>query len=970
MASISNDKFQWHGEGSGYGSENSPKIYLHYVVTSGDIIGEGSSRSVPLTYEVGLNALSGTATFGFPIRVFIEKPNDPTGGDYSLSEDYRLFTKPYSDSQWGSDTYKGSKTKSVSINDVNEDGTYDVNLYIATYYYTVTNSDGCGCGKEASKGQTATQLGSIQLFTPGAPEVPASCSVSKTEVLVGGSFVCTYSGNRCQYRTRNASGVWGSWVDWNETSGSTFTIASDYSVSAVQMRSYNVDQSYMISESDFVESSVVYSKLPSPTKPAISPSPVLFGNSVTATSTHVNSRCTINYEWFDSANLTVGLGHSFPPPSSGHYCKAFVTKSYFVKSDYSPSSGEIRVKLNSPASLVLMQVPMYNMKLSDFTKSINATEINPEGLTVVWQYSIDESSWTDWSGSHKVTSPYIYVRVKYTKSGYVESDWTSDISGNTKLNAPVSVTVGQPMYNSLLSDLSKSISPPTAGNPSDSSTEWQYSTGSSGSWISWNDSHKIVSPYVYLQARYTKSGFVSSDWISGTSGNTKLNKPSSLSASPSPVTVELPVTVTAVADADAVVNYFWYKSDGSQISGQSGSTYITNYTDGSGVYAKAQATRPGYVSSDLSDASSPVVVYFEPRSMSSNGFKVTFNTSSLVTPGTSLFSSWNDFKPLLNLGRFNHYVLELLSSRDGSWVLEESVSGGNIPTSTSVDSYAIEVGPDLAGLSCKLRLSCYYKSGDSVVGPQTTAQFESDEFIVGGYPLQPEFIYPGVRDFKTCNLTPRLIFKVSNPDNLPDTNIYDIRVVVKTNSGDVIYTFKDNSDMFFDKNGSIVVDVIPNETFVVFKLPSSSDIRTVQVYCKNAYLEVLSPSVVVCTYVTSSYPAKGTILSNKNHREEIYSKVREVVEGYRKINGDKGLVSLESSNYPPVVKSFCIPILNLLKTTHDAILQYAPRQAADIRIEGIDTSTEQPFVVTNTESFGTTLGNFFSDIYYILKNML
>ena len=879
MASISNNKFQWHGSGSGYGLENAPDIYLRYTVTSGKISGEGSSRTIPLTFDVALNALPQPglySTFGFPIRMFTSHP-ELVNNEYQTTP---FLHKPPSPSQWGDDDYSGSETVSVKISDVESDGSYDVSIYIATYQRVTTTEEGCGCGEDAAKGHNPTSFGKIQLFSSGSPSAP-TCSVNKTEVLVGGSFVCTYSGSTCQYRTRNSSGSWGSWTDWSKSSGSTFTVASDYSISAVQMRSRTVDQSYMTPESSYTESSVVYLKLPAPSKPVVSPNPVSFGSSVTATSTHNNSGVTVNYVWYNSSGSSVGTGKTLTPESPGHYCKTYATRNNFVQSDYTSASDVVEIKLNAPSSLTLMQVPMYNMALSRFSKTANAATTNPSGLTLVWQYSTNNSTWNAWSDSHKVTSSYIYVRAKYSKTGYVDSNWTS-----------------------------------------------------------------------------------------GTSGNTKLNKPTSLSVSPDPVTVELSVTASVTVDSGATANYTWYKSNGSQISGQTSRTYTTKYADGTGIYAKVQASRSGFVSSDISDASNSVVVYFEPRSMKDNGFRVTFNTTDLVIPGTNLFSSWNDFKPSLNLGRFNYYVLEILSNSNRSWKSSGSVSGSNTPTSTSVNSSAITVGASLAGLTCKLRLSCYYKTSETVVGPRSTAQFESEEFLVGGYPNQPEFLYPGVRDFKTCNLSPRIIFKVSNPDMLPDKVIYDIRIVVKTNSGNTTYTFKDNSNMFFDKDGQITSRTLPSEKCVTFKLPQSEEVRTVQVYCRNAYLETANPEVVVSSYVTASYPVKGTVLSNKGHREAIYSVAREVLNGYRKINDSQGLEVLETTTYPPVVKSFCIPILRLLKSTYETVLKYAPRQSDDISIGGIDTSTENPYVITDKENFGTTLGNFFNDIYFVLKNML
>lgn len=875
MATISNSYLQWHGPGSGYGAENAPRIYLAYDVTSGEISGEGDSRTISLTYTVSLRGLSGSSTFGFPIRVFTSPPEDPN--NYSGS----LLYKNSSPNQWSDYAYGGSRTVDVRISDVSSDGSYTANLYIATYQNGTTVKEGCGCGEYAAKGQSPTRLGLIQLFNSGAPEAPATCSVNKTEVLVGSSFTCTYSGNRCQYRTRNSSGVWGSWTDWSESSGSTFTPASDYTVSAVQMRTYTVDQTYMTPESDFTESSIVYLKLPVPSQPTVSPNPVNFGSSVTATSAHANSDTSVNYVWYDSTNSSVGTGRSFSPRTPGHYCKSYATRDNFVQSDYSSASAVIEVKLNAPSSLTLMQVPMYNMPLSSFTKSMSAATTNPTDVTVVWQYSVNNSTWSAWSDAHKVTSSYIYVR-----------------------------------------------------------------------------------------ARYTKTGFVDSDWISGTSGNTKLNKPTSLSVSPDPVTTDLSVTASVIVDSGATANYTWYKSNGSKISGQTGRTYTTSHADGTGIYAKVQATRAGFVSSDISDASNSVDVYFEPRNMESSGFRVTFNVTNLVIPGTNLFSSWNDFKPSLNLGRFNYYVLEILSNSNGSWRSSGSVSGSNTPTSTSVTSSTITVSATLAGLTCKLRLSCYYKIGETVVGPQETALFESAEFLVGGYPNQPEFLYPGVRDFKTCNLSPRIIFKISNPDMLPDKTIYDIRIVVKTNSGSTTYTFKNNSDMFLNKDGQITASALSSGQVISFKLPQSTEVRTIQVYCRNAYLETVNPEVVVSTFVVTNYPVKGSVLSNRGHREAVHSTAREVLDGYKKINGGYSLDSLETSSYPPVVKSFCIPILSLLKSTYESVLMYAPRQSTDLDIGSINTSADRPPIVTDSENFGITLGNFFSDIYYILKNML
>lgn len=698
--------------------------------------------------------------------------------------------------------------------------------------------------------------------------------------------------------------------------------------------------------------------------PSITDTSIMYGDSVTA-SASCGSGETLHYQWYksDGTEISGATSASRTPTSVGEYCKIYSSRSGYFDSDPVTTPAVSTVKLRAPKDLSYPTEVMYG---GSVTATASISTPAPSGSYLTFSWSSGESGAT----LSKVTSTGLTCQVIVQCSGgFTNSDSVTGSPIDVKLNEPSGATAGYLYYNQSLSNLTKSASE-ASSNPT-VSEEWQYRTSTSASWSSWSSTAKITSSYVYLRVRYTKTGYISSDWVSVTSGNTKLNKPGAPSVSPDPVTVDLSVTATSAVDPGAIASYSWYKSGGSQISGQTSSTYTTNYSDGSGIYAKVQAVRSGYVSSDVSSASNSVDVYFEPRSMSLNGFKVQFSPESLVIPGANVYSTWNDFKPSLNLGRFNYYVLQLLSKNSSeSWEVSISVDGTNTPTSTSVTSKSISVTTSLAGKTCKLRLSCYYKSGNSIEGPQKTSVFDSNEFLVAGYPDPPEYMYPGVRDFTTCNLTPRIIFKVSNPDYLDDKDIYDIRIVVRSGSDSKTYTFKNHSNRFFDKNGVISTSKVPNGTFVSFTLDSSSSDRTIQVYCTNAYLECKDPSVCISTYSEINYPVKGSVLSNKGHREVLYTRVREVINGYKKVNGNKGLDAVESTTYPPVIKSFCIPILNLLKSSHEAVLQYSPSRDSDINIGGIDTSTEHPPVVTDTEEFGITLGNFFSDIYYILKNML
>lgn len=867
MGSLSFNQFWIHGSNHVSGTGN-PAISLELGIS-----GKGNSQTGVASVEfwASLNSMGTGSTFNYAINIYAGSKDDS----------HLLFSKPATNkggpSTWSSGEYSGIKTLDLNI----PSGSTTVPIYIVfSSAYDSSDAYGCGCSGFASGHKFF--VGDLQVLKSGSPSAPTKCSVSKTEVLVGGKFNIDYDGSSCEYRLRDIDGNWSNWYNFY---GSSYTIPEDFTVTAVQFRSRNIDYEYVSPYSSYVTSKIVYSKLTAPRKPTLSSNPVVLGNSVTAKSTHLSEEvsgivvapATINYRWYSSDGSQVSTSKTYTPEVSGYYCKTFASLANFVSSDYSTVSESVEVVCPVPSNLGFSPNPV--------------------------------------------------------------------VVGNS---ATLSCTVD-----------------------SRCSAEYNISRDGGSSWTSSTESFRITNSTCTFRARSTKEGCTSSGWINlGSNIPAKLPAPS-VSVSPSPVTVEQSVSLTCTSeDFPSATPEFQY-SRGSSLATCTSPFKIMN----SGYKFRVRISMSGYVTSDWSSWSSEVVVYFEPRDMSSKGFSPTFSIDSSETPfvvsGTEVTVSWGEFRPALNLGRFNYYVLDLVCF-DGfsDWNVVETVKGTNSPLDTSVTSGSIILDEDKTlGQKCKLRLSCQYiDSSGNLYGPQESAQFFSKEYYISGYPAQPETLYPSGQNFTSCNLKPRIIFKVSNPSYLEDTNIYDVRVSISSNSGTAEYTLSSNPEYFCTKDGPASLP-LSSGSVLVFTPESSEEQRTFRIYSTNAYLENKRPTVVVCSYDSLPYAKKGEVL-RKTQKDHLVDRVKGTLKDYEKIL----TISLpEQENAGPdyVVKSLFVSLIEVLRQTYETVVsQYAPRPENEIDLGEVNTTADKPPVIADRSNFVVTLGNYFNDVLYVLKSML
>lgn len=920
-----------------HGQFTTPDITMNLTVSS-EVLVDGSVR---ITYSnASLNYLRGSSYFGYPIILMTgNRPNVlsiPYDIDKNASSDDRvILAKNASPSTWDSG-YKGSYNKTASItvprDEIGTNGVYEV-------YVTVGTNGTAGACNNCPPVYTngyPIKITDLQVLINDPLKNPnkPSISISPNDiVLVGKSFTVSCNATDFNYTTNNGTSY------SSNTEVRTFTVPSDHSIYDYRFRARNRDYRYVNEWSDYVEATVS-AKLNVPGSPTFNTNPVLYGNDVSVITPSYPTSVEWNFLWSDSIttqtrkNVTV----------TGLTCRIRVSKSNFISSDYSNSSGVLEVKLNSPSDLSYAPKPVI---LNDPVTLSCSKNTNPLNSTVVYEYgeastSSSVTSWVTIYGNiiDHVSSNQFWVRSKVVDSdgGFVDSDYCiSDSAIQVKLPKPeiidqfTSITILNTLnlsftYDSQLSPLNKN-------------------------------------------AVFVLFGF----------------KDKTLSE--------------VVKSVNPNKNYFKVIKNGEQSETADGFISIFKVLDG--VVFKLQLSKSGYVDSDLSESSNEVVVYYEPNKMTDHGFTYKFLSENLeiterqlLLPGQSVSSNWSSYSSVrsgqndpgpdngLMFGRFSRYRLELQKKINNSeYKVVSQVSGSNDP-SQSGNSSAIMVNPSysyngetivVAGSTCRLALTCYYNSEGPV---EESPIFYSPEFQIAGYPNKPEMIYPSVesgKSFITCNLRPKIVFKVSNPEYLPDTQIYDIRVEVVEGSSILTYTFKNNPEYFLLSKSLTVDGHIQNETYVSFILTESTLNRTVRVWSSNAYMENDLPVTVTSNYQDLKYPIKGEKISQTQINAMYNSLVDVISTGYSKLKKDSGATVRpynSYSKYPIVLLETVKDLTESLVKIYQELLKYTNKRSSDFteRPEFVDSLIVAE--VVNQENPQYVDGNYFNNIVYILKMML
>lgn len=487
----------------------------------------------------------------------------------------------------------------------------------------------------------------------------------------------------------------------------------------------------------------------------------------------------------------------------------------------------------------------------------------------------------------------------------------------------------------------------------------------------------------------------------------KLNAPSVSYTIPSTggYTIGEEIVVTGVPESNNPFGLSYEISYSNNGGGSPSGSYIgsgnlINHTlVSSSTVFRSSVSKEGYESSDPSDWSPVVPVYYEPRDMSFNGFTYSFESdgstitaSTVVVPGSSLSASWSSFLPSKHLGRFNYFKLSLINVTTNETITTNEEF--NNPSSGSSSSF--ELGSELAGASCKLRLECLCYYEGSYYGPDDSAVFESPDFSVGGMP-EVSIIYPSTSKFSSCNNRVRIIFDVDNPYNFNDKDITDVTVRVKTSSSVRSYNYSNSSsrDNFFSTSTN-KPDTLPSGTRLDFTLPLISDSLdgiTFQIKCCNEFLEGPWTSPITLNYIdtaqvfaSSEYIDSGRPLFASDMLS-IYNWTVDVLKGYSNLHssawsdashnlpdkGESGRYKVQDGPYRSESGT-----ISLLKSVYDLVKEYSvPPEGHSIDLSKINTnssgefveSAKPPFTVSSSGEF-IPLGNYFNYILYILKNML
>lgn len=336
-------------------------------------------------------------------------------------------------------------------------------------------------------------------------------------------------------------------------------------------------------------------------------------------------------------------------------------------------------------------------------------------------------------------------------------------------------------------------------------------------------------------------------------------------------------------------------------------------------------TKQGYVESDTSGNFSTVL--YEPRDMSSGTggeFNPSFSYQSasgdayqidqnfkevvIVKQGletSKIYISLQRFSPELNLGRFNYYRVSFIDVNSSSALYSREASWS--PNQIGIISIDLgKTGTSLIGKTVKVKLEClcrWPESSTNIYGPKSSAIFETPvSFLVGGLPLTPEMIYP-YGDLSTCNIRPRILFKVGNPDYLDDEPITDIFVTnVRLFNSTTSYSYRNNpSDFAVVRGGADSSGNILNNSVVAYYFPEGyqTSNSAVKVFCKNRYGESKTAATFNVNRLDDPIaPLSGEILNQltlSTFKKKLIlhplSGPQDWLDSYRTILEDAGLLS-------------------------------------------------------------------------------
>lgn len=484
----------------------------------------------------------------------------------------------------------------------------------------------------------------------------------------------------------------------------------------------------------------------------------------------------------------------------------------------------------------------------------------------------------------------------------------------------------------------------------------------------------------------------------------KLNAPTtSLSSSTSGFTIGTNITPT-VSEGNNPSGCERYH----QVSLNSSSTWTNvsvpyTISSGSSVRFRTSLSKvAGYTSSDWGSPSSTVSIYYEPRSMSSNGFTVNYRYTppngtetnlptgdNVAVPTGSVRINWSSFLASKNLGRFNYYRVYIYKEGTTTSPLA-SQSGSNDPNSSKSQTFTIS--PDWAGQRIYLKLECLCRWPDStsgtLYGPNTsTGVFTSSSFLVGGYPEVPVVKYPLGTTFSSANKRLRLIFTVSNPPYLSDWDITDVEVEVRGTSTRT-YKYSTSPAHFYSKMSN-KPDTIPSGTILDFTTPEVDNISsgtTYRIRCSNQYMTGDWTGYYSLNFISLDYMVQNRKLLETD-MIKLHQSLVDITRGY--INYNSNLYSEISVMYPPKVEQdkYLVEatgvylgssgIIKKLSSLYDLVsVNSVPPSGLGLNFSQIDSVTTTQVVSAQSPPFSVSggyyqpKGNYFNIIINVLKSML
>lgn len=484
----------------------------------------------------------------------------------------------------------------------------------------------------------------------------------------------------------------------------------------------------------------------------------------------------------------------------------------------------------------------------------------------------------------------------------------------------------------------------------------------------------------------------------------KLNAPTtSLSSSTSGFTIGTNITPT-VSEGNNPSGCERYH----QVSLNSSSTWTNvsvpyTISSGSSVRFRTSLSKvAGYTSSDWGSPSSTVSIYYEPRSMSSNGFTVNYRYTppngtetnlptgdNVAVPTGSVKINWSSFLASKNLGRFNYYRVYIYKEGTTTSPLA-SQSGSNDPNSSKSQTFTIS--PDWAGQRIYLKLECLCRWPDStsgaLYGPNTsTGVFTSSSFLVGGYPEVPVVKYPLGTTFSSANKRLRLIFTVSNPPYLSDWDITDVEVEVRGTSTRT-YKYSTSPAHFYSKMSN-KPDTIPSGTILDFTTPEVDNISsgtTYRIRCSNQYMTGDWTGYYFLNFISLDYMVQNRKLLETD-MIKLHQSLVDITRGYTNYNSN--LYSEISVMYPPKVEQdkYLVKatgvylgssgIIKKLSSLYDLVsVNSVPPSGLGLNFSQIDTITTTQVVDAQSPPFSVSggyyqpKGNYFNIIINVLKSML